>query len=135
MLSRDRNELAVRLRHAAGARLARMRQRFDGLHRRLERHDAPRVLAALSARTAIADERMRQLVTARRLRAAAEAGTLGARLDALSPLAVLGRGYAVCWNGARTGIIRSADDVAPGDRVRVTLARGEIGCVVDTPDA
>jgi exodeoxyribonuclease VII large subunit len=135
MLSRDRHELAVRLGHAAGARLGRMRQRFDHLHRRLERHDAPRVLAALATRTAMADERMRQLIARHRLRAAARAGTLGARLDALSPLAVLGRGYAVCWNAARTGNIHAAGDVSPGDRVRVTLARGEIGCVVDTTDA
>ncbi|HET9371041.1 MAG TPA: exodeoxyribonuclease VII large subunit, partial [Vicinamibacterales bacterium] len=53
-------------------------------------------------------------------------------LDALSPLAVLGRGYAVCWNEARTSIIRSAAAVAPGDRVRVTLAEGELACRVDT---
>ncbi len=56
---------------------------------------------------------------------------LGARLDALSPLAVLGRGYAVCWNDARTGIIRSAASVRPGDRVRVTLAEGELPCRVE----
>jgi exodeoxyribonuclease VII large subunit len=60
------------------------------------------------------------------------AGELAARLDALSPLAVLGRGYAVCWNDARTGIIRSTRGVAPGDRVRVTLAEGELGCRVES---
>ena len=31
-----------------------------------------------------------------------------ARLDGLSPLAVLGRGYAVCWDGDRTRIVRDA---------------------------
>ena len=42
-----------------------------------------------------------------------------ARLDSLSPLAVLGRGYAVAWNADRTTVLRAAADVAPGDRIRV----------------
>jgi len=43
---------------------------------------------------------------------------------------VLGRGYAVCWNGDRTAIVRDAGTVKGGDRVRVTLARGELDCEV-----
>ena len=53
-----------------------------------------------------------------------------ARLDSLSPLAVLGRGYAVCWNADRTRIVRDAATVAPGDQVTVTLNRGELRCHV-----
>ena len=55
---------------------------------------------------------------------------LAAQLDAMSPLAVLGRGYAVCWNESRTSIIRSAQAVEPGEAVRVTLAEGELTCRV-----
>jgi exonuclease VII large subunit len=43
---------------------------------------------------------------------------------------VLGRGYAVCWDGARARIIRRAADVSIGDAVRVTLGEGEIACDV-----
>lgn len=53
-----------------------------------------------------------------------------AKLDALSPLKVLGRGYAV----ARTedgGILRSSDQVQPGDRIRLRLAQGSLGCRVE----
>ncbi len=50
--------------------------------------------------------------------------------DAFSPLKVLGRGYAVCWNADRTRAIRTADETAAGDRVRVTLGRGELDCDV-----
>jgi exodeoxyribonuclease VII large subunit len=53
-----------------------------------------------------------------------------ARLHTLSPLAVLGRGYAVCWNDDRTRIIRDASTVSAGERVRVTLERGELECEV-----
>jgi exodeoxyribonuclease VII large subunit len=60
----------------------------------------------------------------------ARLGTLAARLDALSPLAVLGRGYAVCWNADRTRIVRDAATVAAGDDVQVTLERGTLHCEV-----
>ena len=52
------------------------------------------------------------------------------RLEAMSPLAVLGRGYAVAWNADRTRVLRAASDVATGDAVRVTLAKGELECEV-----
>ena len=48
----------------------------------------------------------------------------------LSPLAVLGRGYAVCWDGARERIVRRSLMSATGDAVRVTLGEGEIACEV-----
>jgi exodeoxyribonuclease VII large subunit len=57
--------------------------------------------------------------------------SVAARLDNLSPLAVLARGYAVCWDATRTRVIRDAASVEPGDNVRVTLARGELGCRVE----
>ena len=41
--------------------------------------------------------------------------TAAARLESLSPLAVLGRGYAVCWNADRTAIIREASATKAGD--------------------
>ena len=44
-----------------------------------------------------------------RHRADARFRALAGRLENLSPLAVLGRGYAVCWNADRTAIVRSAD--------------------------
>jgi exodeoxyribonuclease VII large subunit len=68
---------------------------------------------------------------ARRQAAEARSRELAARLHALSPLAVLGRGYAVCWNDEKTSIIRSEQAVRAGDAVRVTLADGELRCRVE----
>ena len=128
---RDRQDLDNRLARALSARLGAARERFVAWRRRLERRDVRRVTADLRARTAQADSRLRAAAVARRHAVQRQVATLAARLDALSPLAVLGRGYAVCWNDARTGIIRSAAQVHAGDRVRVTLAEGELGCRVE----
>jgi exodeoxyribonuclease VII large subunit len=61
-----------------------------------------------------------------RHRLGADAG----RLDSLSPLAVLGRGYSL----TRTPdgrIVRAAREVAAGDTVRVLLHEGSLDCRVD----
>jgi exodeoxyribonuclease VII large subunit len=50
------------------------------------------------------------------------------KLDSLSPLGVLGRGYAIAFD--REGrVIRRAGDVGKGERVRVRVAEGEMDCV------
>ena len=131
MRDRDRHELWLRLQHVIADRLGRAGQRFEGWRRRLERRDVRRVAGDLRARLIASDGRLREVVTRRRHAAESRTRELAARLDSLSPLAVLGRGYAVCWNEARTSIIRSAGAVQPGEGVRVTLAEGELGCRVE----
>jgi len=112
-------------------RAARAGQRFEQLRRRLERRDIRRVAADLRVRLVAADGRMRQRIAACHQTAESRVRELAGRLDSLSPLAVLGRGYAVCWNESRTSIIRSPAAVRPGDGVRVTLAEGELACRVE----
>ncbi len=127
---RDCQEFVLRMRHAQLDRVARVGQRFAHLRRRLEARDVRRVTADWRLRLARLDGRLRQTGQTRVQTAEAQSRELAARLHALSPLAVLGRGYAVCWNDARTGIIRSASSVNLGDAVRVTVARGELRCQV-----
>ena len=50
-------------------------------------------------------------------------------LHAISPLAVLGRGYGIVQQKNGT-IIRSCTEVQPGDNISITLARGGIECEV-----
>jgi exodeoxyribonuclease VII large subunit len=135
MRDRDCAESRHRLERAARQRVALQMARFAALRRRLEARDLSRVCSGLRTRLVAADGRLRAAVARRRLQQASRAAALAARLDALSPLAVLARGYAVCWSGDRNAIIRSAADVRPGDSVRVTLAEGELGCRVERADA
>ncbi len=55
---------------------------------------------------------------------------LTAKLDAMSPLKVLGRGYAMAQD-EQGGVLRSAQQVNVGDRVRVQLAQGSLQCIVN----
>ena len=84
----------------------------------------------MRARLTANDNRLGRALTRRRHTAESRFTALAARLDGLSPLAVLARGYAVCWDDGRTTVIRSQPSVAPGDAVVVTLAEGELRCEV-----
>ncbi len=53
------------------------------------------------------------------------------RLEALSPLSVLLRGYSITYRVADRKIIRSYAETGPGDRVLVRLADGRLECLVD----
>ena len=58
--------------------------------------------------------------------------TLAASLDAMSPLKVLGRGYAVAQS--RSGkLLRSYRDVSAGEQVSVALEDGGFTCTVEQP--
>ena len=60
---------------------------------------------------------------------------LAASLDALSPLRVLGRGYALAQTEDGT-VLRSAAQTAAGERIRVRLAQGQLVCdVAETKEA
>ncbi|MDQ7792985.1 MAG: exodeoxyribonuclease VII large subunit [bacterium] len=56
---------------------------------------------------------------------------LTGRLDGLSPLATLGRGYSLCRKLPGGELVRSVAVLGPGDRVRVMVADGEADCRVD----
>jgi exodeoxyribonuclease VII large subunit len=133
MRGRHAAELTHHLRRAVLARLARRDREYRGLRQRLEAHDFRRRLAGIRGRLGAADGRLRAAGVRGRERADSRFRVLAGRLETLSPLAVLARGYAVCWNADRTMIIRRATDVEAGERVRVTLQHGEIECDVRPP--
>ena len=96
-----------------------------------------RLAAGLASRTRVAEERLAR--TADRLHAGVDdalrrerhrADRLAAQLDALSPLRILDRGYAVPVGGDGRVLKRRAD-FAPGDRFRLRVADGEVAARVE----
>ena len=67
---------------------------------------------------------MRQRLAADRERFAKRA----AALDAMSPLKVLGRGYALVKNGQK--LVKSTNDAKPGDRLTLQLSDGTLPAIV-----
>jgi exodeoxyribonuclease VII large subunit len=61
-------------------------------------------------------------------------GLAAASLDALSPLGVLQRGYAIAQD-ASGKLVRDATSVAPGDKLTVRLAKGRLGTRIERIEA
>jgi exodeoxyribonuclease VII large subunit len=127
---RQASELTHGLTRALRARLSLRQRTFQLLRQRLEATDLRRRLAVNRGRLASAQHRLRAAALRTRERADTRFRVLAGRLENLSPLAVLARGYAVCWNADRTAILRTAASLNPGAQVRVTLHEGEIECEV-----
>jgi len=53
-----------------------------------------------------------------------------AKLNALSPLSILQRGYSICFQYPSKKVIKSADEVSAGDKIGVKLGKGEMICEV-----
>lgn len=131
MRGRHAAELDHQLRAAVRSDLGARLRTWTSLRHRLEQRDLARRLAVIRARLTAADTKLAGAVRLARHRSEASLGALTGRLNNLSPLAVLARGYALCWTGDRTAIVRRAEDVATGDRVQVTLADGELSCRIE----
>jgi exodeoxyribonuclease VII large subunit len=122
-LSHRLEKLIARVRERAAKRLNDAACRLSPA-RNLARTERARTRYAL-ARTALDAAAASRLDAAR-----ARLGIIAASLDALSPLAVLKRGYAVAEDEAGK-LLRDARAVDTGSRVRVRLAEGALRCRVE----
>lgn len=149
--------LDTRLRTAAHKQIEARRQRLTALQERLELRTpanyiaekrllldqmTDRLCAALPARLVREEQKLtvlrQRLLTAgqgglhkRRLRFAQTVATL----DAISPLRVLARGYAVATRGKRGAVVTDAAALEAGDTLHIRFAKGAANCrVTDTEE-
>lgn len=118
--------LPSRLARALRGAVERRGRRIAETGVRLERAMRGR-LAPVGDRTDRAEERMRRSVERRLERRRQAVAALAGKLDALSPLAVLGRGYAVAV-GADGHVLRRAVDLPPGTDFTLRVADGSVDC-------
>ncbi|QMV44254.1 exodeoxyribonuclease VII large subunit [Cohnella cholangitidis] len=57
-------------------------------------------------------------------------GSLVRHLDALSPLKVMSRGYSLVYDEQEKSLVRTINEVQPGDLIRVKLLDGKLDCQV-----
>jgi exodeoxyribonuclease VII large subunit len=104
-------------------------QRIDASRGRLERA-LPARIAREQQRVGFAHERLVAAGPRITERAAAKLGRAAARLEDLSPLAILARGFSASFREDGRTVVRSVSQVSPGDRIRVRVSDGHIGCTV-----
>ena len=113
------------LRNRVHARRMRLRSAVD----RLNRADVRQSLAAKGTRLTRLRARLENAGASIIPREREKLSVAVRGLESLSPLAVLGRGYAIAFNESG-GIIKRSADVSPGDRLRVRVNEGDIACRV-----
>lgn len=123
------DDLIYRLEIAERRVLEQQRRRWELAAAAVRHYDVVRRLAGiqqeLDARTAALVGAFRTTLLQRRSRL----DQLSARLEALSPLAILERGYALVFD-ASGQLVKDAQKVKPGDEISARLARGEITATV-----
>jgi exodeoxyribonuclease VII large subunit len=120
LLARAPERLGRALRRTAARPRVEVRERLSRLARSIERRLAP-ARQTLDMGAVRLERRMATLVAARRARAQALTG----RLEALSPLSTLGRGYAVA-RAEDGSVLRSVADFEPGRRFRLRVEDGTV---------
>jgi exodeoxyribonuclease VII large subunit len=130
MRGRHAVELRSALHHGIRRRLSADRRVLGTLSTRLDALDVRYQLASVRRRLDAHRLAIDAHVARRRQGAKSRLATAVGRLEALSPLAVLARGYALCWTDDRATVIRQASQVRTGDTVRVRLGEGELRCDV-----
>ena len=123
---------ASRMESRESARLTVLRQRLENLEKKRVLRDRMAYIQDKRMELVHVQQRLGDLSAALLARKAQRLSVLGAGLDAMSPLKVLGRGYAMA-QGPEGRILRSWRDAEAGETVRVTLGDGGLLCTVDRP--
>jgi exodeoxyribonuclease VII large subunit len=119
------DDLAHRLESAIGRRLRAPGARAAALAARLERHNPAVRLALARRRFESAVQALGRCAVSSMAARAARLSHASARLEALSPLAVLSRGYALVY-AADGRLLRDAAEAQPGEMIRARLASGAL---------
>ncbi|MBY5948208.1 exodeoxyribonuclease VII large subunit [Photobacterium rosenbergii] len=123
------DELAGKLELAMKQRLGRHQQHIDRNNYKLSLNSPANIVQAQQNRLERLQQRLQDGMDRRLLNASHKLALAAEKLETVSPLATLGRGYSITRN-TKGQVIRSAEQVKQGDNLRTTLAYGEIHSVV-----
>jgi len=123
------DELCTRLRQQTERELSQRRAQTELLLRRLYARHPRAVLANARAELGPLDVRLDNAMRRRIARDAARLSDAAVRLDGLSPLTILARGYAIATR-ADGRALRSADETSVGEEISVRLGRGQLAARV-----
>jgi exodeoxyribonuclease VII large subunit len=118
--------LAIRLAQATGARLIPIRLRLDRSAARLTAKNLQAAIALSRLGIATLEDRLQTSMRLALQHARSDLNGAAGRLDAVSPLRVLERGYAVVFNQRSSRILVNASDAEVGDDLVIRLRRGRL---------
>ena len=130
MRGRQISETTHQLKHLLNNQLIRRERRLHELTIHLETLDIGRQLSHLRNRLLNANSQLINKVKNIYHKREQRLHDASGRLDTLSPLAVLARGYSVCWNSKQSLIISNSNDVVIGQDIHVKLHHGTLDCKV-----
>ena len=122
-----------RMEQTQTARLEALRQRLDALASKRVMTDQLAYVQDKRMELVHVQQRLGDLSAGLLARKRRDFAALAASLDAMSPLKVLGRGYAMAQN-EQGAILKSWRDVTAGQQVRVTLGEGGFTCAAEATD-
>ena len=131
------DDLRHRLALVAYRRLREHASQLAALTVRLERYNPAVRLALARRRLEVASQSLSRLALTTLAARSTRFDRAAARLHALSPLAVLNRGYALVYieEGKGAGqLLRNASDAHPGQSIRARLANGSVTAEVKSTD-
>ncbi len=123
------DDLTFRLATAEAALLQRFRRRVDIATAHVRSFDVRRSLQGMRRELEARMTRLTSATRTRLLRRRARVDQLAAKLDALSPLNILERGYALVFDSAGN-LVKDAAQVNAGDDITARVARGELSATV-----
>ncbi|NWO10022.1 exodeoxyribonuclease VII large subunit [Chromohalobacter salexigens] len=115
----------TRLKLAMQRRLDRERQHHETLTRRVERQDPRLAIEAYRQRLTILERQLHTALPRRLDQSRERLEALARELNAVSPLAVLGRGYAILEDDEHR-VVRNAHDTQPGQALTARLGEGRL---------
>jgi exodeoxyribonuclease VII large subunit len=123
------DDLVYRMAHAERDLLERQRRRYETLAAAVRHYDLRLVLAGVRRELDNKISGMAAAAHSLLLQKRARLERLTSQMEALSPVAILERGYALVFDTSGK-LVKDADSVKPGDEIKARVARGEIEATV-----
>jgi len=130
-LAQRLDDLTSRLDSALVHRVSAGRQRLTFLGRHLALLNPVEQVRRQRERVAVAAETLRGALRTRLKLWEGELRALAGKLESLSPLAILGRGYSITRLLPDLRVVKDAASVRPGEAVSILLHRGSLACRVE----
>ena len=127
------DEMNLRSDAAIRHRIMSVRQPLDNIARRLAVCRPDRRLGDVKSVLTELVTRLTATISATHESKRSFLASRGAKLQTLSPIAVLGRGYSLTWS-AQGKLLRDAGEASPGDALKVMLHKGALNCRVEGID-